>query len=134
MSLRISLRDGEKVIVNGAVLSAVGRVCVEVRGGASILRGKDLMRPEEANTPARRLYFTCMMAYIDEGSRATYHDVLVDLVKELLGALESAEARGHCVVAAQKIACGEFYGALADCRWLIRYEAEALQRDASEAA
>ncbi|MCJ8157721.1 flagellar biosynthesis repressor FlbT [Sphingomonas sp. LaA6.9] len=128
MTLRISLRDGEKVIVNGAVLRATGRTQLHVENTAAILRGRDVMSPEEANTPARRLYFACMMAYIDQDDLARHQDAIIELVRELMSALQSPEARAVCVEFAQKAAASEFYRALGDCRWLINYEAEAMAR------
>ncbi|MDB5671959.1 MAG: flagellar biosynthesis repressor FlbT, partial [Alphaproteobacteria bacterium] len=47
---------------------------------------------------------------------------------ELMDAVQSAEAKSTCIAFAQKVATSQFYKALADCRWLINYEAEALQR------
>lgn len=132
MALRISLRDGEKVIVNGAVLRSVGRTDLRLENGASVLRGRDVMTPEEANTPARRLYFACMMAYIDGEDRNVHQDAIIDLVRELLGALKAPEAQSACVSFAQKVACQKFYSALTECRWLINYESELLS--AAEAA
>ena len=123
MTLRISLRDGEKVIVNGAVLRSVGRTDLRIENGAMVLRGRDLMTPEEANTPARRLYFACMMAYIDPPGRTAHQTAIVELVRDLLGALHSPDAQSACISFAQKAACSEFYAALADCRRLIDYEA-----------
>lgn len=128
MTLRISLRDGEKVIVNGAVLRSTGRTDLCVENSASVLRGRDVMTPEEANTPARRLYFACMLAYIGEGDIAALQGEIVDRVGELIHAFETPEARAACVSFAQKVATGQYYRALADCRWLITYEKHALDR------
>lgn len=130
MALRISLRDGEKVIVNGAVLSAAGRTTLVVENNVALLRGRDIMAPDEANTPARRLYFACMMAYIDPAELASHQDVILKLVRDLLDALEAPDARAACIGVAQKVATMDFYRALADCRWLMAYEAEALARAA----
>ena len=131
MTLRISLRDGEKVIVNGAVLRSVGRTDLRLENEATVLRGQDVMTPEEANTPARRLYFACMMAYIDTGDRAAHQDAIIQLVRDLIGAVTSPDAQSTCVSFAQKVACGHYYAALADCRWLINYEAELLATPAA---
>ncbi len=128
MTLRISLRDGEKVIVNGAVLRAIGRTDLRVENAASVMRGRDVMSPEEANTPARRLYFACMMAYIDEGDLVAHQNEIIDRVRELMDALEAPQAKAACASFAQKVAFGQFYKALADCRWLIDYEAQVLAR------
>jgi len=133
MTLRISLRDGEKVIVNRAVLRSIGRTDIRVENGASVMRGRDVMTPEEANTPARRLYFACMMAYIDEGDLVAHQNEIIAHLRELMGAIEAPEAKAACVSFAQRVAAGQFYKALADCRWLIDYEAQALARLASAA-
>ena len=122
------------MIVNGAVLRSVGRTDLSIENNAAILRGRDLMSPEEANTPARRLYFACMMAYVDQSDLTDHQDNIVRLVSELMGALEAPEAKAACISFAQKVATGQFYKALGDCRWLINYETEALQRSQPAAA
>ena len=75
--LRISLRDGEALIVNGALLRASGRTELVVENQVSLLRGREIMAEEEADTPAKQLYFACMMAYINEDSEAQ-RDAIAD--------------------------------------------------------
>ncbi len=128
MTLRISLRDGEKVIVNGAVLRSIGRTDLRIENAASVMRGRDVMTPEEANTPARRLYFACMLAYIDEGDLVSHQNEIIACLRQLMDAFEAPEAKAACASFAQKVAVGQFYKALADCRWLIDYETQALAR------
>jgi flagellar protein FlbT len=128
MTLRISLRNGEPVIVNGAVLRAVGRTDLVLENEATILRGREVMKPQDADSPAKQLYFACMMAYIDPADIARHQQALLERLEALLSALESPEAKGVCVHFAQKVATGQFYQALGECRWLIAYEADALAR------
>ncbi|HUD95469.1 flagellar biosynthesis repressor FlbT [Sphingobium sp.] len=128
MTLRISLRNEEPLIVNGAVLRSVGRTDLVVENGATILRGREVMKPEEADTPARQLYFACMMAYIDQGDLQKHQAALLARLEGLMAALEAPEAKAVCIRFAQKVATGQFYPALADCRWLIGYEADVLSR------
>jgi flagellar protein FlbT len=132
--LRIYLRDGEKMIVNGAVLRAVGRTELCVENKVTLLRGREVMMADEATTPARRLYFSCMMAYIDPEGAAGHHDEIVRYLWDLMSALEAAEAKAICAAFARKVASGDFYRALADCRALIEYEAGALTRSEPQAA
>lgn len=133
MTLRISLRNGEPVIVNGAVLRSVGRTDLVVENSATILRGRDVMKPEEADTPARQLYFACMMAYIDQGELQKHQGALLARLEGLMAALEAPDAKAKCIGFAQKVATGQFYAALSDCRWLIGYEADVLARAAQAA-
>jgi flagellar protein FlbT len=134
MTLRISLRDGEKMIVNGAVLRSVGRTDVLVENRAALLRGREVMTPEEANTPARRLYFATMMAYIEREALATHQDRVLVLLRELMEAFENEQALSACVRLARHLADSDFYPALGECRLLIQYEGEALARVAEAAA
>jgi flagellar protein FlbT len=134
MTLRISLRDGEKMIVNGAVIRSLGRSNIQLENHAAILRGREVMAPEEANTPARRLYFACMMAYIDTDARETHQDAILTLLSDLLRALEAPEAKAACASLAHNLALSDYYRALADCRVLISYEAEVLGRLETQAA
>jgi len=135
MTLRISLKDGEKMIVNGAVLRAVGRTDLVVENHAALMRGREVMSPDEATTPARRLYFTCMIAYIGgEDGLAAQHDRIVDLLGDLMAAFEAEEAKAICARIAHRLATRDCYRALTECRALIAYEAEALARIDADAA
>ena len=127
MSLKISLRPGEMVAVNGAVLTSIGRAEMLVEGQANILRGRDVMSPEEAVTPASRLYFSCMMAYIDPGHRTTHQEHLAGFLEDLMAALQAPEARVACVRNATHAARGDYYMALGECRRLIAYEHRLLE-------
>jgi flagellar protein FlbT len=120
--LRITLRDGEKAIVNGAVLRAVGRTQLLVENKVSILRGREVMRPEEATTPARQLYFATMLAYIDPAGRDAHQDSVVQLLGMLIAALGTDEARETCVRFANDLAQSEYYKALTVARELIAME------------
>ena len=129
MTLRITLKDGEKMIVNGAVMRSVGRTELVVENQVALMRGREVMAPEEAVTPARRLYFACMLAYIGgEDTRATQQEQIVVLLRDLMAALENQEARAICTRIADRLAADDYYRALVECRALIAYEAEALAR------
>lgn len=135
MTLRISLKDGEKMIVNGAVMRAVGRTDLVVENQVALLRGREVMSPEEAVTPARRLYFACMLAYIGgEEARAAQQNNIVSLLGDLVAVLVADEPRALCTAIASRLATGDYYRALTECRALITYEAEALSRLPSQAA
>lgn len=129
--LRITLRDGEKAIVNGAVLRAVGRTQIAVENQVSILRGREVMQPEEATTPARQLYFAAMLAYIDPANRGEHHDSVVALIGGLVATLTAPEARAACIAFAHDMAVGDYYKALTAARELIGFENVATEAQAA---
>lgn len=125
--LRISLRDGEKIVVNGAVLKAVGRTDLVVENQVSILRGRDVMKPEEATTPARQLYFHTIMAYVDPAGSEAHQDRIVEALENVMVLLPSEEASAISISFARHIAQFQFYKALGDCRQLMQLETEAFE-------
>lgn len=134
MALRIDLRDGERVVVNGAVLRAKGNLRLEVENRVAILRSSDVMKPEAANTPARRLYYTCMLAYIDEPQRKQHLDNLLPLLKDLVDAFEAPEVKHVCSNFAAFVATQDLYKALTECKKIMAYEDGALVRSDQAAA
>ena len=59
MGLKVNLKDNERIIVNGAVLRASGRVTIEIENRAVILRGsenKNSILKEEDVVKMRQLY------------------------------------------------------------------------------
>jgi len=127
MSLKIDLKPGEKIIVNGAVLKAgKRRVTLILENEAMLLRGKDVMTEAEANTPARRIYFTTMLLYITGGDAQTRarFDQFVD---DFLGATSVRELRAALLEIRRDVDAGRHYHAMKTCKWLIQIEAKLLK-------
>ena len=134
MTLRISLRDGEKVVINGAVIRASGRTDLAIESKVTILRGREIMSPAEATTPARALYFHTMMAYLDPDGLSRHHAAILDALCAV-GRLSHGEtAREAMATFATRAASSDYYRALGECRILMRLEQEALADVAEEAA
>ncbi len=77
--MRIYLRAGEKIFVNGAVLRVDRRVAVDLLNEASFLLEGHVIQPEEATTPLRQLYFalqTMLMEPESETARPAYEQML----------------------------------------------------------
>lgn len=123
MTLRISLKDGDRVIVNGAVLRAVGRTSLCVESRAAILRGRDLMAAADATTPARRLYYACITAYTDRENGACHKEAILAALGEVAATMTSPQALASATEFAHRIAKSDLYRALADCRALMALEA-----------
>lgn len=134
MTLRLNLRDGEKVVVNGAVLRAVGRTEICVESSASVLRGREIMAPADADTPARQLYFHTMMAYIDPENMEAHQDRIVTALQQVSTLLPTEEGRAASVSFARQVASLQYYRALAECRALMRLEEAVLSPAAVDAA
>lgn len=127
MPLKLSLKPGEKFVLNGAVVeNGDRRATLILQNRASVLREKDIMQESEVNTPARRIYFPVMMMYLDQGNEGLYYDEFVLRMTEFMGAIRNPEILSECVGVSREVMAGEYYKALLKCRKLIAYEGERL--------
>ncbi len=127
MPLKLSLKPGEKFVLNGAVVQNGDRRGVLVlQNKASVLREKDIMQPEEAVTPARMIYFPVMMMYLDEPGALRYYDEFVRRLSEFMGVIRNPDVLADCVSISKHAMSKEYYKALMLCRKLIEYEDERL--------
>lgn len=86
-NLVLELRQGEVMIVNGAPIRFRTKSRIELTAKARFLFGKQIMRPDQADSPARRIYFALQSAYIGtEDERA----LGLETARELIGAFQLA--------------------------------------------
>lgn len=123
MPLKLSLKPGERFVVNGAVLqNGDRRAVVLLQNKASILREKDIIQPEDANTPVRRVYFPIMMMYLDPADANRFYDEFVLRLNEFMGAIRTTEILRECVSLSREVMAADYYKALIRCRKLLNYE------------
>jgi len=127
MPLKLSLRPGEKFVVNGAVVqNGDRRAALVLQNKASVLREKDIMQAEEADSPAKRIYFQIMLMYLDEQGREKAYGEFAARLAEFMGAVRDPAVLAECIGVSKEVMSGEYYRALMRCRKLISYEAERL--------
>jgi flagellar protein FlbT len=127
MPLKLSLRPGEKFVVNGAVVqNGDRRAALVLQNKASVLREKDIMQQDEADTPAKRIYFPIMLMYLDEQGRDKAYGEFAARLAEFMGAVRDPAVLAECIGVSKEVMGGEYYRALMRCRKLITYEAERL--------
>ncbi|WP_104664983.1 flagellar biosynthesis repressor FlbT [Ensifer adhaerens] len=83
-TLRISLKSGERIFVNGAVLRVDRKVAVEFLNDVTFLLENHVLQPEDATTPLKQLYFIAQMILINpegaEQSTAMFRKSVVMLL------------------------------------------------------
>lgn len=127
MPLKLSLKPGEKFVLNGAVVQNGDRRCsLVLQNKASVLREKDIMQAEDVNSPARHVYFPVMMMYLDEANADKFYDEFLHRMTEFMGVISNPVILAECVAVSKSILAREYYKALMGCRKLIEYEDERL--------
>jgi flagellar protein FlbT len=128
-NLVLELRQGDMMIVNGASIRFRGKTRIELAAKARFLFGKQIMPPDAADSPARRIYFALQTAYIGtDDERATG---LVDarrLIAEFKAATTSVLARDILERALAAADADDCYSALKLVRRVIRHEDAVLSR------
>lgn len=113
------------MIIGGSVITnGESKANFIVENPVPILRQKDILSTDNANTPARRIYFSIQLMYIDEDNLAAHHKSYWKLVREFLDA--APRALGIIDKISKEILDGNYYKALKTCKKLIAYEEEAI--------
>lgn len=127
MALKITLRPNEKIIISGAVVTNGSTKCsLAIENNIQLLREKEILKEDEADSPGRRIYFIIQFMYIDEENLATYHNAYWQLVNEFLSAAPSALSIIDLI--SEHILAGRYYQALKLTKKLIYYEQEVLKK------
>jgi flagellar protein FlbT len=122
MALIIDLKPSERLIVGQALITNdEARTRLHIEGTAPILREKDIMLEDEADTPCKKIYFTVQLMYISPYPEKL-HKTYFDLIHEIQHAAPStslffAKINGH-------ILNDEYYKAMKEARNLMDHERE----------
>lgn len=127
MPLKVNIKPGEKFVVNGAVMVAGNKgASLVLQNEATILLGKDIMQEHEADTPAKRIYFTILLMYLDEAGRQDYYPTFMRLIEDFMEATTFNEVRRTLLHIVQDANAARYYRALKTCKALISYEDQVL--------
>ena len=123
MPLRIALKAGEKIIVNGAVLQAGDApATLLVHNAAALLREREIMTEERAVSPATRIYYTIQCAYLFPNKKDLYLQHFYGFLEEFVAASPSSEPLAHKIRG--EIEGERYYPALRSARKLVEREQE----------
>lgn len=120
MALKVELKPGEKVVIGECVVTnGDQRTRFLIEGNSPILREKDIMTANRADTPAKRIYLAVQYMYTSRDP-ASFHDEYFSLIQDMMKAAPSAipfieNINNH-------ILTGEMYKALKQAAKLMAYE------------
>lgn len=125
MALIIDLKPGEKILIGNAVITNdQQRTRLHISGEAPILREKDVMKEEDADTPCKKIYFLVQCMYLARAPRI-YFDKYFGLIKEIQSAAPTTTL--FFMKINDMILEGAYYKALKEARELLQHEEELLQ-------
>lgn len=98
--MHISLRAGEKLYINGAVLRVDRKVSIELLNDATFLLEAHVMHVDDVTTPLRRLYFIVQIMLMNPADTPAAYQMVADALSanrqgcdhhEILGGLDKVE-------------------------------------------
>lgn len=124
MGLKVELKAGERMILGDCLITnGEQRTRLFIEGQAPILREKEIMTPEQADTPAKRIYLAVQIMYTSRDPRP-HHATYFTLTRELVQAVPSAWLYVEDI--SSHIMAGAMYKALKSAKALIAYEKDLL--------
>lgn len=124
MALIIDLKPGEKILIgNSVITNDQQRTRLHISGEAPILREKDVMQEEEADSPCKKIYFLVQCMYLARNPRI-YFDKYFGLIKEIQNAAPTTTL--FFMKINDMILEGAYYKALKEAKELVNHEEELL--------
>ena len=120
MTLKVELKPGERIIIGESLITNDDqRTRLYIEGNAPILREKDILTVESADTPAKRIYLAVQLMYLSR-EIAKFQDDYFSLVQDIIQAAPSTipivtRICNHIIAA-------QLYKALKEARALIEHE------------
>jgi len=120
MALKVELKPGERIIIGESVITNDNqRTRLYIEGSAPILREKDIMTPETADSPSKQLYLAVQLMYLSQDINKI-RDEYFEIVNEILKAAPSTLP--YITKISNHILNNSLYKSLREARKLIDYE------------
>ncbi|MCK5375247.1 MAG: flagellar biosynthesis repressor FlbT [Alphaproteobacteria bacterium] len=125
MALVIDLKPQEKILIGEAVITnSSQRTRLHIAGNAPIIREKDIMQEEDADTPCKKVYFLIQCMYISHAPKE-YHKRYFDMIGDIQKAAPSSSI--FFMQINEQIISGAHYKAMKLAHELIEHERELLE-------
>lgn len=126
MGLKLKLRAGEKVYLNGALVqNGSASTELEILNRVPLLRQKDILLDKEVQTPCQRVYFLVQALYFSPPDEVKILQMLGKLSVEIVKAAPSMADRLNSIH--DLVVNRKYYAALKSIKELISYEAQLIE-------
>jgi flagellar protein FlbT len=122
MGLKINLKPGEKIVVNGCIIANLDRrATLEIENRADVLRADEILKTADANTPVLRLCHMLQIALVDAGSRKALVPQIRHSLAQLIDVLRSS-CQGELAEVGAHVDASDFYTAFRKLKPVIEHE------------
>lgn len=127
--VQFSLRAGERIFVNGAVLKVDRKVSIEFLNDVTFLLESHVLQPNDTDTPLKQLYFVVQTMLIEPSKAAQAQTLYWKMHASLSELFRNGAILGGLERSGELMRAGKTFEALRTIRGLFALEAEVLGRD-----
>jgi flagellar protein FlbT len=130
--MHISLRAGEKIYINGAVLSPDRKVSIEILNDATFLLEAHVMKVNDATTPLRQLYFIIQIMLINPNDTDAALEMFAEAISKTIEVSVNTVLLAGLRSVKDLVEANRIFEALKMIRSMFAIEAEILDRYQNE--
>jgi flagellar biosynthesis repressor protein FlbT len=121
--LKITLRAGERIFINGGVLRVDRKVSIELMNDVIFLLEQHVMKPEDTTTPLKQLYFMIQMMLMDPALHMKARTMARESVSNLLKSISDRHLNQGLIETADLLDNDRPFDALKKVRTMLPLEA-----------
>lgn len=128
--LVLKLRPSERILINGVVIENGDRRAKlnVLTADANVLRLRDAIHPDEANTPVRRVCYVAQMVLAGEADPSEGRRQLLSGIEQLSQVFRDADSRARLNLATENVVAYRYYPALKALRGLLSREQRLMEQ------
>ena len=125
MSLKFRIPAGEKIIVNGAVITNTSSKAMHfsLDNDASIMRERDILLPDQVTTPIHNVYMQVQMMYIEPENHVNHYKSFQEAAQIAFLSTDDVPTRDIVFEVVGLVGEKNFYNALKILQKLIKENA-----------
>jgi len=120
--MNITLRAGERIYINGAVIRMDRKATIELLNDATFLLEAHVMQANDATTPLRQIYFVVQIMVMDPVAAPANIVIARSLIEKASGTFETPELKSGLHTVAELIARSRCFEAMKTLRSLYAFE------------
>ncbi|WP_226580236.1 flagellar biosynthesis repressor FlbT [Acuticoccus sediminis] len=124
--MHISLRAGERLFLNGAVLRVDRKVTLELLNDATFLLENHVLQVDDTKTPIRQLYFAVQAMLMDPANAAASRTLFEAMAADVASIFRSPALKAGIQEAMRQVMAERPFHALKTLRGLFAEEADVL--------
>lgn len=129
IATRVTLRPGERIFINGAVLAWEGRGSFDILNDVPYLLEHEILHAQQTVTPLRQLYYILQTMILEPDGMETTREIYKQTMEALAETFTNAEVLAGLEAIRRQVKAASPFEALKMLRTLIPIEDQILGRD-----